>query len=179
MGDKFTELTDKHVEFINNQHLFFVGTAGAEGFVNVSPKGMDCFRVVGPGKVVWLNLTGSGNESATHVQENGRMTVMFCSFDKQPRILRLYGDARVLHPRDQGWEDLSALFPEYVGARQIFELELELVLTSCGYGVPRYELKKKRDTLTKWAQAKGREGVEEYWDERNRLSLNGKDTGIL
>ena len=140
MAEKFAALEDKHVDFIRKQHMFFVGTAGSEGYVNVSPKGMDSFRIASPTRVVWLNLTGSGNESAAHVLENGRMTVMFCSFDKQPLIMRLYGRACATHPADEGWSGLAKLFPEHAGARQIFELELDLVQTSCGYAVPRYEL---------------------------------------
>ncbi len=179
MGDKFDELANSHIEFINCQHIFFVGTAGAEGFVNISPKGMDSLRIVDSSRVAWLNLTGSGNETAAHVHENGRMTVMFCSFDKHPRILRLYGQSTVIHSRDDGWDQAVALFPEDVGARQVFELEIELVLSSCGYGVPYYEYKDERPTLAKWAISHGRAGIEEYWEEENIKSLNDKDTWIL
>ena len=179
MAELFAALTEKHIEFIKGQHLYFVGTAGSEGFVSVSPKGMDSFRIINESKVAWLNLTGSGNETAAHVLENGRMTVMFCSFDKQPLILRLYGKATVIHPRDERWCELAALFPEYLGARQIFELDLELAQTSCGYGVPYYELTGERPTLTKWAAGHGTSGIKDYWQERNVKSLNDKDTGIL
>jgi hypothetical protein len=179
VAERFEALTDKHVDFIQNQHLFFVGTAGAQGYVNVSPKGMDSFRIINRSKVIWLNLTGSGNETAAHVLESSRMTVMFCSFDRQPLILRLYGQAKVIHARDPEWADLAALFPAYVGTRQIFELELELVLTSCGYGVPYYNLIGERPTLTKWAENRGRAGVEQYWEDKNIKSLNNRDTGIL
>ena len=179
MAEKFKALTEKHVEFIKNQHIFFVGTAGCEGLVNVSPKGMDSFRVLGNSKVAWLNLTGSGNETAAHVLENRRMTIMFCSFGKQPFILRLYGKAKATHPREDGWQSLVGLFPEYTGARQIFEVDLELVQTSCGYAVPFYDLVGERPTLKKWADNRGREGVETYWQEKNTRSLDGKDTGIL
>ncbi|MBT7953449.1 MAG: pyridoxamine 5'-phosphate oxidase family protein [Gammaproteobacteria bacterium] len=178
MGDRFEKLSEKHIDFISRQHMFFVGTAGTEGFVNVSPKGMDTFRVINDTNVAWLNLTGSGNETAAHVLESDRMTIMFCSFDKHPIILRLYGNASVTHPRDQKWDELIRLFPEYPGARQIFELNLELVLASCGYAVPYYELKGERPTLGKWADSKGRDGIEEYWQERNTESLNKKPTGI-
>ena len=179
MAERFTALEDKHVEFIHNQQLFFVGTAGAEGFVNVSPKGMDSFRVLDRASVAWLNLTGSGNETAAHVLENGRMTVMFCSFDKQPLILRLYGKARAIHPRDGEWDRLLALFPDYPGARQVFELELELVQTSCGYAVPYYEFGGARPTLEKWAENHGESGIAAYWKKTNSRSLNGRETGIL
>jgi len=179
MAEKFEQLNDKHIEFIGAQHIYFVGTAGAEGFVNVSPKGMDSFRVIDSKRVAWLNLTGSGNETAAHVLENGRMTIMFCSFDKQPLIMRLYGQALAVHPRDARWQELATLFPGYSGARQIFELELELVQTSCGYAVPYYELKGERPTLVKWADQHGESGIRDYWQARNSKSLDGKDTGIL
>jgi len=107
------------------------------------------------------------------------MTVMFCSFDKQPLILRMYGQAEVLHTRDSGWSDLAKLFPDYVSARQLFSLKIDLVQGSCGYAVPFFEMKGERPTLRKWADNKGKEGVQEYWKEKNTLSLNQKDTGIL
>jgi len=157
----------------------FIGTAGSEGFVNVSPKGMDSFRVINESKVLWLNLTGSGNETATLVLENQRMTVMFCSFDKHPLILRLYGKANVVRPRDSDWAKFVPLFPEYTGTRQFFELDLELVQTSCGYAVPYYSLTGERPTLNKWADKQGRDGVEEYWSKKNVKSLNDRDTGTL
>lgn len=177
--EMFEKLEDKHIDFIGKQHMFFVGTAGAEGFVNVSPKGMDSFRVLDNGTVAWLNLTGSGNETAAHVLENGRMTIMFCSFDRQPLIMRLYGKAVAVHPRDERWEDLSAQFPDFTGARQIFTLAVEMVQTSCGYAVPFYEHKGERDTLVKWADNKGDEGIAQYWRDNNVKSLDDKDTGIF
>lgn len=179
MAEKFSELNDKHIDFIARQHMFFVGTAADTGFVNVSPKGMDSLRVIGPNKIVWLNFTGSGNESAAHLLENERMTLMFCSFDQLPRILRIYGSARTVHPRDNKWSNLSRLFSEHFSMRQIFELEIELVQTSCGYAVPKYDLKSQRDTLTRWADKTGEPGIKEYWAEKNTLSLNGKETGIF
>ena len=178
MSEKFESLTDQHVDFINRQHIFFVGTAGSESLVNVSPKGMDSFRVLGSSRVAWLNLTGSGNETAAHVRENPRITIMFCSFDKQPLILRLYGKAKTIHPRDDAWRSLIALFPENTGARQIFEVDIELVQTSCGYAVPFYDLVGERPTLKKWADNKGHEGIREYWG-KNTKSLDGMDTGIF
>lgn len=179
MAERFTRLDDTLAAFIRAQHMYFVGTAGAQGYVNVSPKGMDSFRILDDKTVAWLNLTGSGNETAAHVLENGRMTVMFCSFDKQPLIMRLYGQATVVHPRDARWDELSALFPAYTGARQVFVLALEMVQTSCGYAVPYYTLKGERPTLTKWADNRGEQGIRDYWLEKNARSLNDKDTGIL
>jgi hypothetical protein len=179
MAEKFKQLQPEHIEFIAAQHLYFVGTAPAEGFVNVSPKGMDTFRVLDNGRVAWLNVTGSGNETAAHVLENGRMTVMFCSFGRQPVILRLYGNARAVYPRDAEWQRLAEQFPDYPGARQVFVLTLELVQTSCGYAVPHYTFRKDRVTLNKWADKKGQDGIHDYWKEKNTVSLNGRETGIF
>lgn len=178
MAEQFERLEDEHVQFIGRQQLFFVGTAGTEGRVNISPKGMDSFRVVAPDRVAWLNLTGSGNETAAHVLENGRMTILFCSFERQPLIMRLYGVARASHPRDQRWRELEQLFPDYPGGRQVFEMDLDLVQTSCGYAVPHYQYQGERDTLVKWSEKRGQSGIETYWRERNGVSLDGKDTGI-
>jgi hypothetical protein len=179
VADQFEALEYTHRTFIGQQHMYFVGTAGAEGYINVSPKGMDSFHIIDDTTVAWLNLTGSGNETAAHVLENGRMTVMFCSFDKQPLILRLYGRAEVFHPRDDRWRELAALFPDQPGARNIFVLNLDLVQTSCGYAVPRYRFRGERPTLTKWAQRHGESGIREYWAEHNTVSLDGRDTGIF
>ena len=178
MAERFPSLDPKHIEFIAAQHLFFVGTAGAEGRINVSPKGMDSFRVINENRVMWLNLTGSGNETATHVLENARMTVMFCSFDRQPLILRLYGEAKVVHSGDEQWSELVDQFPRFTGARQVFDMHVDLVQSSCGYAIPFYEMTGNRETLTKWADNKGRDGIETYWREKNHTSLDGQDTGI-
>jgi len=179
MAEKFDELLPKHIQFIQAQHIFFVGTAGAQGYVNVSPKGRDTLRVVSPAEVIWLNLTGSGNETAAHVLENQRMTIMFCSFEKHPLIMRLYGEAHAIYPRDQAWSELVAQFPDHAGARQVFRLNIRLVQTSCGYAVPHLEYASDRTTLQKWAENRGPSGVEQYWAEKNVLSLDGKETGIL
>ena len=178
MADKFPALDERLTRFIEAQHMYFVATACAEGYINLSPKDMDSLRVLGDKQIIWLNLTGSGNESSAHVQDNGRMTLMFCSFERQPLILRLYGQARVIHPRDDDWDSLYANFGDWVGARQIFDMSIDLVQTSCGYAVPHYEFQSERETLTKWAQKRGRDGVETYWSERNQLTLNGQPTNI-
>lgn len=178
MGEKFKALTDEHIDFIKQQKLFFVGTAGEDSLINVSPKGMDSFRVINHSQVMWLNLTGSGNETAAHVLENGRMTVMFCSFEKQPVIMRLYGTATVVHAWDKIWPELITQFPDYTGARQVFIQDVVMVQTSCGFAVPYYEFKGDRPTLDKWALNKGREGIEQYWKDKNTRSLDGKATGM-
>ncbi len=180
MSEMFKQLTQKHIDFIKAQHVFFVATADAEGRINVSPKGMDTLRVINESEVVWLNLTGSGNETATHVLDNGRMTVMFCSFDRQPLILRLYGKADAIHPRDEeAWAKYSEVFNHQPGSRQFFEFHLDLVQTSCGYAVPFYEFQGERKTLTKWSNKKGDAGIADYWQETNQTSLDGKPTQIL
>lgn len=178
MAKQFSEITDSLKGFIEQQKIFFVGTADVNGRVNVSPKGYDSLRVVGSNRVVWLNLTGSGNETAAHIVAKNRITIMFCSFDEKPMILRLYGNGRVIHPKDLEWDKLAMLFPENIGARQIFDINIDLVQTSCGFQVPFYEYKGERDLLDKWAENKGREGIEEYWEEKNKVSLDGKPTGI-
>jgi len=179
VAEQYNALENKHRAFIEAQHIYFVGTAGAGGHVNVSPKGMDSFCIIDDRTVAWLNLTGSGNETAAHVLENGRMTVMFCSFEKQPLIMRLYGRAATFHPRDGRWEALAALFPDQPGARNIFVLDLDLVQTSCGYAVPYYKYKGERPTLGKWAEQKGESGIAAYWEENNTRSLDGRETGIF
>jgi len=177
--EKFTKLEKKHIEFIQRQHLFFVGTAAKEGHVNLSPKGMDSLWVKNENEVVWLNLTGSGNETAAHLKDINRMTIMFCSFDKQPLILRLYGQAEAIHPYDHRWDAYCENYGAPLGARQFFNLKLELVITSCGYAVPYYDFKEDRKTLHNWAEKKGEEGIRDYWDKNNRNSLDGLPTDIF
>ncbi len=180
MAEKFAELEQSHIEFIGRQAVYFVGTAGAEGRINVSPKGLDTLRVLDSTKIVWLNLTGSGNETAAHVLENSRMTVMFCSFDRQPLILRIYGWASIIHPRDESeFGRYARMFGNQIGARQFFVLEVDMVQTSCGFGVPRYEMTAERQTLSKWATNKGDQGIRQYWSDKNQTSIDGAPTGIL
>ena len=180
MTDTFPQLTQQHIDFIEAQHVFFVGTADTDGHINVSPKGLDTLRVLNEREVVWLNLTGSGNETATHVLNNGRMTLMFCSFERQPLILRLYGNAEVIHPRNTAaWTRHSEVFSHQLGSRQFFEFHLDLVQTSCGYAVPFYAFQGERETLAKWNQRKGETGITDYWEATNQRSLDGKPTQIL
>ncbi len=179
MGQRHTRLDDRLTDFIRAQKIFFVGTADREGRVNVSPKGMDTLRVLDANRVVWLNLTGSGNETAAHLAAHGRMTLMFCAFEGEPLILRLYGHAAVIHPRDAAWPQLASLFPPLPGARQLIDMAIDLVQTSCGFGVPLMEFKAERDTLIRWADRKGADGIKKYWEEKNRVSLDHKPTNIL
>jgi hypothetical protein len=178
MAQRFTEIKDSLREFIERQHVFFVGTAARDGRVNVSPKGMDSLRVLGRNRVVWLNVTGSGNETAAHLLEVPRMTLMFCAFSGNALILRVYGTVQTVHVDEPGWADLYGLFPALPGARQIFDLDVDLVQTSCGTAVPFFDFVANRDELNDWAAKKGEQGLREYQAERNRLSLDGRDTGI-
>jgi len=179
MGQQYSELSEKHQQFIEKQKLFFVGTATADSRVNISPKGMDSFRVLNSNKVVWLNMTGSGNETAAHVQQDERMTIMFTAFEGDPMILRLYGSADVIHQNDTKWSEYYALFKPTAGARQIFELSLDLVQTSCGFAVPYYEYIGERELLSKWAKKQGEDGIKKYWEKKNKQSLDGVATHIM
>lgn len=179
MGKQFEAMSDRHVEFIAAQKMFFVGTATADSRVNVSPKGMDAFRVLGPNRVAWLNVTGSGNETSAHVQRAPRMTIMFCAFDGPPMILRLYGTAEVIHPVDPAWAELCPRFAPLPGARQIFDVAVDLVQTSCGMAVPLMSYVEDRPLLSDWAVRQGAEGVKRYWAEKNQHSIDGLSTDIV
>ncbi len=164
--------------FIKDQKIFFVATAMADGKVNLSPKGMESLKVLAPDRVMWLNLTGSGNETAAHLQHNNRITIMFCSFDLKPLILRLYGTAKVYHPQNKEWNKFIDYFPKNLGARQLIDIKIDMVQTSCGFAVPFMEYKGERDVLAVWAQNKGSKEIEKYWKDKNSTSLDGVDTGI-
>jgi hypothetical protein len=179
MGQRFPELSERHVQFIERQRIFFVGTATADSRVNVSPKGMDALRVLGNSRVAWLNVTGSGNETAAHVQRQPRMTLMFAAFEGPPMILRLYGTAKVVHRGDSDWSTLHPLFKPLPGARQIFDMAVDLVQTSCGMAVPHYDYAGDRELLNDWATKKGDQGVKQYWEEKNATSLDGAPTDIV
>lgn len=179
MAKQFDRLTSDHRGIIAAQHMFFTGTAAREGRVNISPKGMDCLRVLSDTRVVWLSVTGSGNETAGHLADSPRMTLMFVSFDTRPMILRLYGTARAVHPHDAAWSGLIGHFPALPGARQIYDMQVDMVQTSCGYAVPFYDHTGPRDTLTQWATARGEDGLRAYRAEKNQHTIDGLPTGIL
>ena len=178
MAKQFAAFEPSHVALIEASHVYFVATAAEDGRVNLSPKGRDSLRVLGPNRLAWRNLTGSGNETAAHLRRVNRMTVMWCSFEARPVILRAYGTATTVHHGEAGWEALDALFPRDPGARQVFDVAVDLVQTSCGYAVPIMDFRAERDTLLTWAEAKGEAGVAAYWRERNRASIDGFDTGL-
>ncbi len=179
MGQAYEQLDDNLINFIKKQKMFFVGTAGVDGRVNISPKGMDSLRVINPKKVVWLNLTGSGNETAAHVLETQRMTIMFCAFEGNPLILRLYGKATAIHQRDEAWEDVASLFPDLPGKRQFFVIDIDRVGGSCGFGVPLFENKGNREDLIEWAGNKTESEIKSYWERKNQTSIDGKPTNIF
>lgn len=178
MGKRYSEIGERLRSFIEAQKIFFVATAAPDGRVNLSPKGMDSLRVLSATRVAWLSVTGSGNETAAHLLENDRMTLMFCAFEGAADIVRLYGRARALHRGESGWDELAPLFPELPGARNIFDVEVDLVQTSCGMAVPYFEYLGERDDLNRWALRKGESGLAAYWRQKNRLSLDGKPTGL-
>ncbi len=181
MGIKATQLNNTLVSFIKQQSLFFVATAAADGRVNLSPKGLDSLKVINSQQIIWLSVTGSGNETAAHIRQQPRMTLMFCAFSGDHLILRLYGTASVVHPRDQQWEQLYRLFPDYAGARNIFTLDIDLVTTACGSGVPEMSLLRHRaeTDLVPWYENMGQDGVEAFWKKKNLLSIDGDPTGLL
>ncbi len=180
MGKQFDSMLPQHEQFIAKQHIFFVGSAplSEEGNVNLSPKGHDALRVLSPNRVAYLDMTGSGNETSAHIMENGRVTIMFCAFDGAPLILRLYGKGAVILPGTEQWEQLYPLFNPLPGARQIVTIDIHKVQTSCGFAVPFMEYSSDRDTLKRWAEQKGPEGMEDYWQEKNMRSIDGMPTHL-
>jgi hypothetical protein len=179
MAQFYETISDELKQFISEQHIFFVATAPDNGRINLSPKGMDSFKVLSDSEVAFLNVTGSGNETAAHLVQNSRMTIMFCSFDKRPLILRLYGQGQAIHAYDHPWEEMLSLFEPIPGARQIIKLRVESVQTSCGFAIPFMEFQGERDTLKKWTQNRGDDGLQTYWEEKNTVSIDGDPTYLL
>ncbi|MCL1127911.1 pyridoxamine 5'-phosphate oxidase family protein [Shewanella surugensis] len=179
MGKQFNALQPQHMDFIKQQKIFFVGTAASSGRVNISPKGGDSFRIINENQVIWQNLTGSGNETAAHIYHLSRMTLMFCAFEGNPLILRLYGEATAIHKADKQWQEYIDLFPLSVGTRQFYHLTIDMVQTSCGMSVPFFDYLDDRDQLTNWAEARGPEGIHDYWKNRNQHSIDNMETHIV
>lgn len=180
MGKFGNSISEAHKAFIQEQHMFFVATAPAsvEGRVNVSPKGLDCFRILGENKVGYMDLLGSGNETSAHTLENGRITFMFCSFAGKPNILRLYGKGFTVIPGAPGWEQYANDFTIYPSTRQIIVADIDLVQTSCGFGVPLYEYTGERSIHFDWAGKKDAEELREYAKESNSKSLDALPTNL-
>ena len=179
MSKFYTKITSRLQKFIEAQKIFFIATAPNSGRINLSPKGMDSFKVMNENRVLWLNVTGSGNETAAHLLENKRITIMFCSFEKVPNILRLYGKGKEIKPNDATWNKVISLFSETPGTRQIFDITIESAQTSCGMSIPFYEFKGERNDLNNWAENQGEENIKQYWEDKNQTSIDGLPTNIL
>ncbi|MDX2228136.1 MAG: pyridoxamine 5'-phosphate oxidase family protein [Leptolyngbyaceae cyanobacterium bins.349] len=180
MAKVFDHLNEELQRFIAAQPLFFVATAplGKSGHINVSPKGLDSFRVVSPNQVAYLDVTGSGNETSAHLLENGRITFLFCAFQAKPLILRLYGQGRVVLPHSPDWSAWCDRFQPLPGTRQIIVADIDRVQTSCGLGVPLLDYAGQRQELVAWAEKKGEPGLKAYWDQKNRVSVDGLPTPL-
>jgi hypothetical protein len=175
MAKIYSDIGERIADFIREQRVFFVGTAplAGDGHVNISPKGLDSFRVLGPNRVAYLDLVGSGIETVSHLRENGRLVLMFCAFEGSPKIVRLYGRGSVVEPGDAEWQELLAHFPPYPNARSVIVADIERVSDSCGFGVPLYRYQGDRSQLRDWAQRKGADGLLAYKGEHNRASIDG------
>jgi len=178
MANQSDHISKRIQKFIANQKIFFVATAANNSRINLSPKGMDSFRVIDEKKVLWLNLTGSCNETAAHLGVDGRITIMFCAFEGAPMILRLYGTGKVINPNDKDWSASIKLFPQLAGTRQIISIDIDMVQSSCGMSIPYFDFKEERLQLDEWAEKKGTEGIKEYWKEKNEVSIDGIPTKI-
>jgi|UniRef100_UPI0040470958 hypothetical protein len=179
MAKFYDSITSRLQSFIEAQKIFFVATAPKNGRINLSPKGMDSFRILNSNRVLWLNVTGSGNETAAHLLENNRITLMFCSFEGAPNILRLYGKGKEIKPKDPNWNEVIGLFTETPGTRQIFDIQIESAQTSCGMSIPFYEYQGEREELNNWALEKGEDGIQQYWKDKNQTSIDGLATHLL
>jgi Pyridoxamine 5'-phosphate oxidase len=173
MGRVYDDISEEQAHWIGEQPMFFVATAAPDAYVNVSPRGLDTFRVLGPRRVAWLDLTGSGVETIAHLRADGRITLMFCAFEGLPKILRLYGKGEVREPGDAGYEELRSRFPDLPGERAIIDVSVGRVADSCGFGVPRMDLVGPRDKLLTSAERKGPEKVAEYQALKNTQSIDG------
>jgi len=179
MAKFYAELNETLREFIAAQHMFFNASAPNRGRINVSPKGLDTFRVLSNKRVAYLDLTGSECETAAHLAENGRLTLMFCSYDEKPLILRLYGRGSVVRGRDPQWREFRDLFPPLPGDRQIVVLDIESIMVTCGFAVPRYEFKGQRDALPEFTCKMGEQKMDEYRQQKNQRSIDGLPTYLL
>jgi hypothetical protein len=179
MAKFLTELDGSLREFIQAQHIFFHASAPSQGRINLSPKGLDTFRILSNTCVAYLDLTGSECETAAHIAENGRLTLMFCSFAEKPLILRIYGRGRVVRPRDAEWNTMHARFEAMPGERQIVVLEIESIMTTCGFAVPMYEYQGERTQLTEFTCKMGEERMDDYRRQKNQTSIDGLPTYLF
>lgn len=172
------EITPELREWIEAQKMFFTASATAQSHVNVSPKGIDTLRILDENSVAYLDLTGSGNETAAHLRADGRLTLMFCAFEGAPQILRLYGRGQIVALDSTRGQELHQLFPTIAGERHLVVLDVERVQTSCGFAVPLFDFVEQRDLLVNWAQKQGEERMKAYRREKNALSIDGLPTGL-
>ena len=175
MSKLYNGIDEVLARFIGAQRVFFVATAPLDpaGHVNLSPKGLESFKVIDPRTVAYLDLTGSGIETVAHLRENARVVIMFCAFEGPPKILRLHGRGEVIEPGDSRFPEFSKLFPKLPGTRSIVVVALERIADSCGYGVPIYRYEGERKQLIDWAQRKGTLGLAQYRSEINHSSIDG------
>ncbi len=176
MAKVHPNITTELANWIGDQPMFFMASAplAEDSHINLSPRGLDSFRILNEHETIILDLTGSGNETAAHLAQNGRLTIMFCAFSGAPQILRLYGQGRVIRPGDENWSEFRSHFAnERPGVRQIFHQQVNRVQTSCGFGVPLMELESQRDLLTNWASRRGEDGIQEYQQDKNATSIDG------
>jgi len=175
MGKLYSNIDQDMKSWIENQKIFFVATAplSGEGHVNCSPKGLDSFRVISSNEVVYQDLTGSGIETIAHIRENKRIVILFCAFEGPPKILRLYGEGEFVVQGDQKFDALETFFPKRLGTRAYINIKVTRITDSCGYGVPLYEFKGDRESIDKWAAAKGEQGIIEYRQLKNKESIDG------
>lgn len=175
MGKVHTQIDEYLAKLIQSQHVFFVASAplSSEGNLNLSPKGLDSFRILGPRRVAYLDLIGSGVETIAHLKENGRIVLMFCAFDGPPIIVRLHGRGRVVEPESPAFPSFVSQFPAFTSTRSIIVVDVTRISSSCGFGVPLLKYEADRDQVFRWAQKKGLEGLKAYKREKNRRSIDG------
>jgi hypothetical protein len=175
VGKRYDELDDRNCEFIRRQRMFFVATAplAARGHVNLSPKGLESFAILGPREVAYADLVGSGIETAAHLRENGRIVFMFCAFEGPPRILRLHGRGEVVEPGDAAFDALAARLPRHPDVRAVIRADLTRISDSCGYGVPLYRFEAERKQLAEWCERKGPDRLRDYVVEHGARSIDG------
>lgn len=176
MATFYDELTQSQQAWIVQQKIFFVASAPDTGRVNLSPKGMDSFTILGPNRVAYLDLTGSGNETSAHLRQNGRITIMFCAFEGGPRVVRLYGHGRVITHQDADWPQFAPLFPDFPGTRQIIVIDVDKTQDGCGMSVPLFSFEAPRNQLVKHWDKLGPDGVKDYWAQKNAVSIDGLET---
>ena len=175
MGQEFAIIDQSMIDWINQQHMFFVATAplAGDGLLNCSPKGLDTFSVIDTNTVAYLDLTGSGAETIAHLKENGRIVIMFCAFTGPAKIVRLHGTGSVIETSHPDFAALKAKFPDLKGIRSIIRIAVKRISDSCGYGVPQYDFKRERDSLLKYAENLGEDGLRDYRKQKNQHSLDG------